>query len=86
MTFPELQRAGSNSYSLGKGGDAETREEESRNNSEALGQAPGSSSSNILNNISEFSVGTKAPSQAEDGKLRLRTRFLPCYCTTSHQL
>ena len=32
-TFPELQGAGSNSCWSGKGGDAETREEQSRNNS-----------------------------------------------------
>ena len=35
----------------GKGGDAETREEQSWNNSAALGQGPGSSSRNIHNSI-----------------------------------
>ena len=37
-----------------KGGDAETREEKSRNNSAALEQGPGSSSRNTHNNIFEF--------------------------------
>lgn len=40
MTFDEFQRVGSNSYKSGKGEDAETREEQSRNNSAALGQGP----------------------------------------------
>ena len=38
MTFPELQKAGSDGCSSGKGRDAETREEQSRDNSAALGQ------------------------------------------------
>ena len=44
VTFPEVQRAGSNSCLSGKGGVAETREEQSRNNTAALGQGPGSMS------------------------------------------
>ena len=44
MTFPEFQRVGSTCYSSGKGGDPETREEQSRSNSAALGQSPGSPS------------------------------------------
>ena len=44
VTFPEFQRAGSNSCSSGKGGVAEKREEQSRNNPAALGQGPGSMS------------------------------------------
>ena len=40
----EVQRAGSNSCSSGKGGVAETREEQSRNNTAAVGQGPGSMS------------------------------------------
>ena len=36
-TFPEFQRADSNGCLSGKGGDAETREEQSRNTSVALG-------------------------------------------------
>lgn len=38
MTFPEIQKAGSDGCSSGKGRDAETREEQSRDNSAALGQ------------------------------------------------
>ena len=41
-TFPEFQRAGSNSCSSGKREDAETREEQSGNNGAALGQSLGS--------------------------------------------
>ena len=37
-SFPEFQRAGSNSCQSGKGGDAETGEEQLRNNSVVLGQ------------------------------------------------
>ena len=38
LTFPEFQREGSNSCLSGKGGDAETRAEQSRNNSASLGK------------------------------------------------
>ena len=38
MTFPEFQRADSNYSQSGKEGDMETREEQSRNNSAALGR------------------------------------------------
>ena len=41
MTFPEFQRADSDSCSSGKGGDAETREEQARSHSEALRKGPG---------------------------------------------
>ena len=37
MTFPESQRTDSNSFSSVKGGDAETREKQSRNNGAVLG-------------------------------------------------
>ena len=46
--LPESQRAGSHSFQSGKGGDAETREEQPRNNCIALGQVPGSSSRDIF--------------------------------------
>ena len=50
LTFPELQRAGSDRCESGKAGDAETREEQSRDNPAALGQGPGFSSRNISDN------------------------------------
>ena len=53
-----------------------TREEQSRNNSAALGQGPGSSSKNIHNNIFEFFCRNQGPTQVEDGNFRLGTRFL----------
>ena len=61
MTFPELQRADSNSCSSGKGGDAETTEEQSRNNSAALGQGPGSTSRDTHNNIFKLFIELKPP-------------------------
>ena len=42
-------------------GDAETREGQSRNNSIALGQGPGSTSRDTQNNIFELFSRTKAP-------------------------
>ena len=51
MAFPELQGAGSDSCKAGKGEDAETREEQSSNDSAALGQSPGSLSRDTHNNI-----------------------------------
>ena len=67
-----------------KGGHAETREEQSRNNSADLGQGLGSSSRNIHNNISlNSSAGTKAPTQVEDGNFRLSTRVLEHHPVTS---
>ena len=51
-------------------------EEQSRNNSAAFGQGPGSSWGNIYSNIFEFFWKTKAPTQVEDGNFRLRARFL----------
>ena len=59
--FPEFQRAGSNSCSSGKGGVAEKREEQSRNNTAALGQGPGSMSRGTQNNISELFCRAKPP-------------------------
>ena len=54
-----LQRGGSANK---EGGDIETREEQSRNNSVALGQGPGSFSGDIQNNIiAELFCRTKAP-------------------------
>ena len=47
----------------GRVGDAETREEQSGDNSEALGQVPGSSSRNIQNNIFELFHRTKTPNK-----------------------
>ena len=52
MAFPEFQGAGSDSRQSGKGGDAETREEPSSNNSIALGQDPGSLSRDTHNDVS----------------------------------
>ena len=54
MTFPEFQWAGSNSCSSVKGGDAETREEQSRNNSAVLAQGPGAHSRDTHSNIFEL--------------------------------
>ena len=51
-------------------------EEQSKNDSAALGKGPGSSSRNINNNIFELFYTTKAPTQVEDGNFRLNTRFL----------
>ena len=53
MAFPEFQRSGSNSCSSGKGGDVETREEQSRDSGVVMGQAPGSSSRDTQNSIFE---------------------------------
>ena len=44
LTFPKFQRTDSNSCLLGKGRNIETQEEQSRNNSAAMGQGPVSSS------------------------------------------
>ena len=52
------------------------RREQSRNNSAAMGQGPGSSARNIHNNIFEFFCRTKAPTLVEDGNFRLRARSL----------
>ena len=54
LDLPEFKRADSNSCKSGKGGSEETREEQSRNNSAALGQEPGPTSRNVHNNIFEF--------------------------------
>ena len=51
MTFPEFQGAGSDSCPSGMEGDAETREEEPRNNGAAWGQDPGALSRDTQNNI-----------------------------------
>ena len=61
MTFPEFQRTNSKSHSSGKGGDAEIKEELSRNNSAVMGQGPGSPSRNIHDNIFEFFCGNYGP-------------------------
>ena len=61
MTFPEFQRADSNSCLSGKGGDAEIREEQPRNNSAALGQGPGSISRDTHNNIFKLFIELKPP-------------------------
>ena len=63
MTFPESQRADSNSCQSGKGGDAETREEQPRNNNAALRQDPGSPSRDTHDNISELFCRTKTPNK-----------------------
>ena len=59
LTFPEFQRAGSNSCWSGKGGDVEKREKPPRDNSAALGQGPGSTSRDTHNNIFELICITK---------------------------
>ena len=51
MAFPEFQGADSDSCGSGKGGHAETREEEPRNNSPVLGQDPGSPSRDKLKDV-----------------------------------
>ena len=51
-----------------KGGNAETREEKSRNNSVALGERPGPSR-DTHNNIPLSSAETQAPTQVEDGMI-----------------
>ena len=53
-----------------KGGNAETREEHSRNNSAALGQGPGSLR-DIHNSIPLSSAETKTLTQVEDGRMTL---------------
>ena len=53
----------SDSCSSGKGGDAETREEQPRNNSAALGQGPGSASRDTHNNIFKLFCRTKTPTK-----------------------
>ena len=63
MTFPEFQRAGSNSCYSGKRGNVETREEQSRDKSAALGQGTGPSSRNIYNYIFELLCRTKTPNK-----------------------
>ena len=63
MTCPEVQRAGSNSCQSGKGGDAETREEQSGDQSVALGQGPGPSSRHLNNNIFDVLGRTKTPNK-----------------------
>ena len=69
LTFPEFQRTGSNSCSSGKGGKAETMEEQTRTKVQPR-QSPGSSSRNIQNSIFEFFSRIKAPSSLEDGNFR----------------
>ena len=54
VTFPEFQRAGSNNCLSEKGADSETREEQSRNNSAALGQGPCSPSRDTHKNSFEL--------------------------------
>lgn len=63
MTFPELQRASSNSCYSGKGGHAKTREEQSRNSSAAFWQGPGSPSRDAQSNITELFCRTKTPNK-----------------------
>ena len=72
VTFPEFQREGSNSCSSGKGGVAETREEQSRNNTAALGQGPGSVSRGSQNSIFELFCRAKPPATL-DGYSRVQT-------------
>ena len=62
MTCPEFKRA----IAKGKGGNAETRKDQSRESSAALGQGPGPSLRNIPNNIFEPFCRTKAPQQMEE--------------------
>ena len=63
MTFPELQKSSSNSCYSGKGGDAKTREEQSRDNSAAFRQGPGSTSRDAQSNIIELFCRTKTPNK-----------------------
>ena len=51
LDLPLVPKGRFKSCSLGKRGNAETKEKQSRNDSAALGQGPGSSLSNIHNNI-----------------------------------
>ena len=85
LTFPELQRANSSSCLSGEGENAETKEEQSRNNSANLRQGSGSSSREMHKNIFELFCRTKAPTQMEDGNFRLRTRFLEYALFPYHQ-
>ena len=58
-------------------GNAETKEQQSRNNNAAKKQGPGSYSRDIHKNVSlSSSAGTKAPTQVEDGYPRLSTTVL----------
>ena len=63
VPFSEFQRAGSSSCSSGKEGGAETREEQSGNNSADLGQGPGAPSRDTHNNIFERFCRTKTPNK-----------------------
>ena len=67
---------------LAAAGNAETKEEPSRNNRTAIKQGPGSSS-RILTIPLSFSAGTKAPTQVEDDDFMLSTRFLELHPVTS---
>ena len=76
QTFPEFQRADSNSCSSGKGGNAKTNEEQSRNNSAAQGMVLVPPQGTYIKISLSSSAGTKAPKQVEDGNFRLITRSL----------
>ena len=51
------------------------KKEQSRINNASMGQDPGFSSRNMLNNIFEFFCRTKALTQEKDDNFRQRTRF-----------
>ena len=61
VIFSEFQRADLNNYLSGKGGDAETREEQPGNSVTALGFCPGSASRDTHKNILEFFTELKPP-------------------------
>ena len=62
LTFPEFQRADSNNWWSGKGGDAERRGKQSRNNKAVMRQGPDSPSRNIPNGYTfGSSAGIEAP-------------------------
>ena len=81
LTFPELQRAYSNSRLSRKGGNA-SKEKHLRNNSVVLGQDPSSSSRKIQTSLSS-PVETEVLTKVEDGHFELSTGFLEHHSVTS---
>ena len=74
LAFPEFQRADSISCSSRKGGNAETKEDQGRNNSAVIKQVL-VSPQGIYIFLRSLS-GTKVPTPIENGNFRLSTRFL----------
>ena len=76
LTFPEFQKVNSNSYLPGKGGNAETKEKQSRNNSAKLGRVLFPPQGTDIAISLSSSAGTKAGIEVQDVNSKLSTRFL----------